>query len=135
MSHELFFTALKRYTRALLLNQPTGHLYAVLRPTLEGSTDAELAELLAAAPFKRFLQPLPDGRTWIADFSRGAALPGTSPAATLTELERLPDGGFRVTVIHANGMPLTPANGRAWALAKAYVLQGAAAHLILAAAA
>lgn len=140
----------KRYLRQVRRGWPGALVYALRHVGLEPVADGELSRLLTATLYSRFLNPHldPGDETTFAavlglhrdaneifkiDFSAMALLeplPGIHFAPTVTLLRRDRDGRLIVLATAFEGVVLRPGDGDAWELAKYFVLQGAAIHVI-----
>lgn len=140
-----------RYEATLLLYPPVAALDALRDPAWRQTTDAEFVSLLTDSAYSKFLTPTLDphdrlffGRLlhgeaagWVkTDFSAMSLctpLPGlyTAPTVTLLHKEAGAPQRYRAVAIRLGDLLVTPDDEYTWPLAKLFVLQGAAHHLIM----
>jgi len=139
-----------RYTANLVTYWPCAIEYAACNQGVPVPDDAAFGRMLLTTLYTRFLTPLdevdrqtfaehlksggPDTTFWKIDFSAmGMVQPlvGTYVSPTVTLVRQ--DGeraSRRVVAVAIRRLVVTPADGPSWELTKAYVLQGAAYHVL-----
>lgn len=146
---DLAWHVVSRLKLTNLAYRPIAFLYARSHPHPEKVSDAEFARLLGETVLSKFLNPhldTADKKTFRkflhqggqkhfkADFSLMSRLfpfPGLYLAPTVTLFKQDPKKQLNAVAIKINELVLTPKQGASWELAKFFVLQGAAYHLIL----
>lgn len=140
-----------RYTANLLTFWPCALEYAATHHAEPLPSDAEFARMMLTTLYTRFLAPLdgvdkvtfasylstggPDTVFYKIDFTAMGmvqTLVGTyvSPTVTLVRQEGSDWGSRRIVAVALRSLVLSPSDGAAWDLAKAFVLSGAAYHVL-----
>lgn len=138
-----------RYEATMLLYPAVAALDALRDPCWRQTTDVEFVSLLTDSAYSRFLTPTldPADHRFFAplserpgddfmkvDFSAMALctpLPGLHTAPTVTLLRQAQGAPPQAVAIRLGDLLVTPADVHTWPLAKLFVLQGAAHHLIM----